>query len=119
MSIHTILREKKVFTLNESNEVIPVIRRITESTVEQVNLLTQRLDALPEDSSKFHEVGEKIDTHIRKWSEKVQKLGGEVKGLWLVDFDNGHGYYCWAWPEEVVDHFHGYDEGFSGRLRIC
>jgi hypothetical protein len=35
-----------------------------------------------------------------------------------VDFDNGGGYYCWCYPEETVAHYHGYDDGFSGRTRI-
>ena len=26
--------------------------------------------------------------------------------------------YCWKWPEEGLNHFHGYDEGFDGRIRI-
>ena len=34
--------------------------------------------------------------------------------MFLVDFDNGEGYYCWKWPEREVDHFHGYEEGFAG-----
>ncbi len=48
----------------------------------------------------------------------MEALGVEVKGLWLVDFDNGSGYYCWRWPERELAFFHGYDEGFAGRTRI-
>ena len=44
-------------------------------------------------------------------------LGADVKGLWLVDFDTGAGYYCWKWPEEELAYFHGYEEGFAGRAR--
>jgi hypothetical protein len=35
-----------------------------------------------------------------------------------VDFDNGDGYYCWSYPESAITHYHGYDEGFSGRMSI-
>ncbi len=49
---------------------------------------------------------------------EVQSLGLEAKGLWLVDFDNGEGYYCWCYPEETVAHYHGYEDGFRGRTRI-
>ena len=31
--------------------------------------------------------------------------GLEVKGLWLVDFDNGSGYYCWQYPEEGLQFY--------------
>ena len=37
---------------------------------------------------------------------------------WLVDFDNGEGYYCWKYPEDTVGHFHGYEDGFAGRISI-
>ena len=48
----------------------------------------------------------------------MEALGVEVKGLWRVDFDNGSGYYCWQWPEEQLEYFHDYEEGFEGRSRI-
>jgi len=35
-----------------------------------------------------------------------------------VDFDSGAGYYCWKWPEESLSFFHGYQEGFAGRIRL-
>jgi hypothetical protein len=35
-----------------------------------------------------------------------------------VDFDTGSGFYCWRWPEERLEFFHGYEEGFDGRVRI-
>ncbi|MBI3607499.1 MAG: DUF2203 family protein [Nitrospirae bacterium] len=46
------------------------------------------------------------------------QLGCEVKGLWLVDFDNGEGYYCWKYPEDELEYFHEYTSGFSGRTKI-
>ena len=52
------------------------------------------------------------------WAEAVQDLGAEAKGLWLVDFDAGNGYYCWKHPEPTVSHYHGYDDGFAGRMKI-
>jgi hypothetical protein len=48
----------------------------------------------------------------------MEALGVEVKGPWLVDFDNGEGYYCWRWPEEELCWFHGYEDGVAGRIRI-
>jgi hypothetical protein len=53
-----------------------------------------------------------------RWAREMEALGLEVKGLWLVDFDSGSGYYCWQWPEERLEFYHGHDEGFAGRARI-
>ncbi|HYN19539.1 MAG TPA: DUF2203 family protein, partial [Thermoanaerobaculia bacterium] len=55
---------------------------------------------------------------VRSWANEILALGCEIKGLWLVDFDSGAGYYCWKYPEPSLDHFHGYEEGFSGRLPL-
>jgi hypothetical protein len=46
------------------------------------------------------------------------EMGIEVKGLWLIDFDNGSGYYCWRYPEESLQFYHSYEDGFRGRMRI-
>jgi hypothetical protein len=48
----------------------------------------------------------------------VRARGVEVKGLWLIDFDNGSGYYCWRHPEPGLHFFHSYEDGFSGRVPI-
>lgn len=55
---------------------------------------------------------------LRQWTENVLELGVEVKGLWLVDFDSGSGYYCWRYPEPALEYFHTYEEGFGGRVAI-
>jgi hypothetical protein len=52
------------------------------------------------------------------WTRGLQALGVEVKGLWLADFDNGAGYYCWRYPEAGLEYYHSYEEGFRGRIRI-
>jgi hypothetical protein len=59
-----------------------------------------------------------VQAAVSRWAREMEALGLEVKGPWLVDFDTGAGYYCWKWPEPELAHFHGYDEGFSGRVRI-
>lgn len=119
MSVASISREKRIFSLQEARDLVPLVRKITSSVVVQVNILMARLDSLSEDEPEFEEARSSVDTAVRMWAEKLQKLGCEVKGLWLVDFDNGQGYYCWSYPENELDHFHGYEEGFASRTRIC
>lgn len=52
------------------------------------------------------------------WVERIHRLGALAKGLWLVDFDTGDGYLCWAYPEERIEYFHSYESGFKSRRRI-
>ena len=55
---------------------------------------------------------------VQSWVDEVTSLGCEVKRLWLVDWDNGGGYYCWRYPEESLGFFHTYEDGFQGRIPI-
>ena len=55
---------------------------------------------------------------VGEWARVILSLGAEIKGLWLVDFDSGAGYYCWKYPEAALEYFHGYEEGFAGRLPL-
>ncbi len=96
-------KPNKKFTLQEAKKVLPVVKKITQEAV----AMTEQIE---NDSERS-----KI---IERWIEKIIKLGCEPKGLWLVDFDNGSGYYCWHYPEEDVEFFHNYEGGFKGRTPI-
>lgn len=119
MSLASVSKDKRIFSLQEARELLPVVKKITANVVAQVNNLMDRLDELSEEDPEFDDVRGAIDAAVRTWAEKLQKLGCEVKGLWLVDFDNGQGYYCWSFPEDEIDHFHSYEESFTDRTRIC
>jgi len=94
------------------------VRERTARVVPEVEqLLAQRADLDPE-SEERAELETRIRAQIGRWARAMEALGVEVKGLWLIDFDNGSGYYCWKWPEEELAWFHGYDDGFAGRVRI-
>lgn len=118
MSEVTRVGEKRIFTLDEARKVLPVVRKITSEAVQRAEPLATRYDALPEDHEARPGLERELDEVVSKWGDKVTKLGAEAKGLWLVDFDNGEGYYCWRYPESEVDHYHDYDAGFDGRQQI-
>lgn len=69
-------------------------------------------------SKDYKKAAAEYDAIIMQWVERIHRLGGIAKGLWLVDFDTGQGYLCWAYPEEKVEHFHHYDDGFKNREPI-
>jgi hypothetical protein len=95
----------KIFTYEDACALLPEVQRLTDVAVAQVDQIDE---ADPE-------VYQRI---VADWAESVMALGIEVKGLWLVDFDSGGGYYCWRHPEPALEYFHGYDEGFSGRVKL-
>jgi len=105
--------------LSEARSLLPIIYRFTEEASREVKMSINRIDAY---SDKSHpavvQIEEEINTVIQRWQSKIEKLGAEPKGLWMADFDNGEGYFCWKFPENEISHWHGYQDGFSGRILI-
>ncbi len=106
-------RARRIFAYDEAAALLPEVRRITEQAFLRVEELGAR--AGPRNA---REVQALVDEVVDQWAHALVEHGVEVKGLWLVDFDNGSGYYCWRYPEEGLQYYHSYDEGFRGRIRI-
>jgi hypothetical protein len=106
------------FSLQEAAALLPAIRQRTDEAVLASAPLAARLERLREDDPERASVSESLDAIVAEWTADVRALGAEVKGLWLVDFDNGEGYYCWRHPEPSITHFHTYEDGFAGRMKI-
>jgi regulator of sirC expression with transglutaminase-like and TPR domain len=98
--------EKRTFTLDEARKLMPLVQELTAAAVE-------RYSQLPGDLEDA-----RLEV-VQQWAEELQSLGAEIKGLWLVDFDSGAGYYCWKYPEPSLNHFHSYEEGFAGRVPLA
>jgi hypothetical protein len=107
-----------VFTLTEARELLPVVQEMTADAVRQAEALADAMDDLADDDPQRTVLGGELKIVVDDWAERIRTMGLEAKGLWLVDFDNGEGYYCWQHPEASLSHYHGYDEGFAGRMKI-
>jgi hypothetical protein len=96
---------KPTFTYEEAAALLPEVRALTEEAWLKVEALGPDAD-------------ERVQRIVVAWAETMIAKGLEVKGLWLVDFDNGSGYYCWRYPETGLHFYHSYEDGFAGRVRI-
>jgi hypothetical protein len=111
---------KRIFSYDEALNTFPLVRDLTSAAVRQIEALATSLGGREDVDAEARgdvlaEAQEKI---VRAWTREVTALGCEVKGIWLVDWDTGDGYYCWRFPEQAISFFHTYDEGFAGRIPI-
>lgn len=104
---------KRIFTYEEAARLLPAVQRLTNDAVAQLEKLSEQ-----QEPNEPEEIDPEYEAIVGRWAEAVTNLGIEVKGLWLIDFDCGSGYYCWKHPESSLQYFHGYEEGFNGRVKL-
>jgi regulator of sirC expression with transglutaminase-like and TPR domain len=75
-------KSSRVFTLEEARALLPRVKDLTSDAVLRYGQLASELE-------------QERESVVREWMREVRSLGVEIKGLWLVDFDSGAGYYCW------------------------
>jgi hypothetical protein len=111
-------RAKRTFSYDDALETFPLVRDLTAAAVRQIEALMNQLQSREEMESRKDELEEAYNRIVQAWAAEITALGCEVKGLWLVDWDCGDGYYCWRYPEDSIAFFHTYDDGFGGRVPI-
>jgi hypothetical protein len=109
---------RPIFSLNEARAVLPQVKHVTAEAVRRAERLVEQLHGVHESDPEYETLSAALREVVNGWAEELQTLGAEPKGLWLVDFDNGDGYYCWCYPEPSITHYHGYSDGFAGRVKI-
>jgi len=132
-------RPKKLFTVEEANASLPLVRAITSDMVELSRELIERrhrLDVLtrgrplsPRDpyGDELTQVREQLDQDTRRLGEYVQELrdlGVEPKSEHegLIDFptmlDGRLVFLCWKYNEPEVLYWHELNAGFAGRQSL-
>lgn len=123
----------KLFTIDEANRMLPLVRRIVEDLVrdhgswrekvDQFEIATvgssiDRPDAIAE---LLQSEAQRLAADIEGYVKELNELGVECRGLdaGLVDFpgemDGKAIYYCWKLGEPSVRYWHGVNAGFAGR----
>jgi hypothetical protein len=109
---------RPIFSLAQARALLPQVKLLTADAVIRAEAISAELQRLSEADPAHAQLTATLQEIVDNWAEAVRALGLEAKGLWLVDFDNGEGYYCWRYPEAAISHYHGYEDGFAGRMPI-
>ena len=110
--------ERPIFSLNDARALLPRVKLVTADAVRRVERLAAELHGVGAEQPEHAALSEAMQDVVKGWAEELQTMGAVPKGLWLVDFDNGEGYYCWCYPEDGITHYHEYTDGFAGRMSI-
>jgi hypothetical protein len=135
-------KKKKLFTIEEANKALPLVRAIVADIVSKYSAVSERksrLDQIRESRSsrergssdlygeELTQVEQELDKEIaelQEFIEELENLGVELKDIsrGLVDFrgqmDGREVYLCWLLGEDEVGHWHELDAGFSGRQSL-
>jgi hypothetical protein len=129
-------RPAKLFTIEEANQTLPLVRAITTDLVQLCNEVVERRQRLAmltagrerESGNPYSDELTAVESEIEKDAERLRgyveeliELGVEPKSAMdgLVDFpslmDGRIVYLCWKLGEPEVLHWHELDAGFAGR----
>ncbi|NTW87471.1 MAG: DUF2203 domain-containing protein [Holophagaceae bacterium] len=108
----------RIFTLEQARALMPQVMATTEPVYTLAASLAEELSQAEDasDEARAEDLRERLQVLVQSWQQSMQDLEAEVKGLWLVDFDSGDGYWCWAYPETELSHWHSYEGGFRSRV---
>jgi len=119
----------KVFDLETARDLITLIKPIVEDINLKKEELRDCLIRLEEEGDTLEKMYleshiKDLDADIRKLFQKIEALGGVIKGIdpILVDFlsfhQNRYIWLCWKEDEDTIMYWHELDEGFVGRKPI-
>lgn len=123
--------ERRSFTVEQANRMLPLVRRIVEDLVvahgawqQAVGQFEMASNARAADVEVFQRETERLAREIDGYLQELAQLGVEFKGFehGLIDFPSEFAgrpvYLCWKLGESSVSHWHDIDAGFAGRQQL-
>ena len=104
------IHSRRQFTQDEAEELLPIVRRITEVAASRAQDINEQMRWAPREEPLSARLRAELDLVVRRWAIKVSRLGCEPRGVWLVDFDAGDGWFSWRYGDEQLSFFHPHGE---------
>ena len=103
------IHSRRTFSKEEAEGLLPIVRRITEDVSGEVSELQEQIRYVPHTEPLYKRLYSQIELAVHRWAIKVSKLGCEPRGVWLVDFDAGDGWFTWRLGDDGLAFFHSHD----------
>lgn len=121
MSVTFICQEPKIFSLQEAQELVPLLQRITRKHETQVNKLIQSQQYLvksgaPDRVLESYQDG--VNEELAKWAVKIKKLGCIPLPGCAVGIEAGGYYWSWFYNETKIEHYQLYTEDPGQRRHL-
>jgi hypothetical protein len=131
--------EPKIFTLDQANAMLPLVRAIVRDLADLSRDVLDRRERLAfllagreadakdlyrDELSQIEQELHKDNDRLREYVRELQELGVEPKNgpEGLVDFrcvmDGRVVYLCWKYGEPEIGFWHELDAGFAGRQKL-
>ena len=131
---------RKLFTAQEANSTLPLVRAIVRDITALAGELRERYERLQryrasgqdgplslahqEEMEQAEDEFERLEERLQEYENELTQLGVELKDYFsgLVDFpcwmDDRVVYLCWRLDEPAVTWWHELDAGFAGRQKL-
>lgn len=115
--VFSICEANKKFTLEEAEDMIPMLKRISNNCDKVIEkLLAEQRYYIKCDAPKVRidNIDVQIAEELQRWGGKVARLGIRLfNGQYL--FNNGTGYWSWYKSEDKITNYINYGEDPSNR----
>lgn len=111
----------RTFTLQECNDLLPIIRRITEKWQQNIHKIMDDQRFYMKTGApqiKVTDCDDRVSEEYRLWGTKLLRLGIKILEGNYLGFNSGFGYYSWAWNDPEVNHYHEYEEAPYQRRKL-
>lgn len=136
----TSASKKRLFTVEEANQRLPLVRAIVTDIVKLYEDVHDRRDRLnrvrhsssghktpslySEEVQQIEDELEKDIARLEEFANELEELGVELKDpvMGLIDFrslfEGREVYLCWRLGEDDIAHWHELEAGFQGRQSL-
>lgn len=108
----------RVFSLAEAADHLLLVQSITKKHRAELAPLQLKLEKMLSNDPRRRYLEAQYQAVVTRWRNKIEQLGANVAGLWMVEFSLGDAFVCWRDPELSLSHVRPRDADFKQRVAL-